>query len=183
MTDVSQGQWRWPLPDDWEPDGLWCVCITIPADQQYFDRLTGALGLLTISKSWFPDATRQGPKTVAETWEHALYLNPFDLDMDCITIPNPITTDPAAAADQAAALITLFYQHIVSELNACAGTVESCSGCVDSIMTELSAYGATDGVRGALSRLCADLNADPSHRADYETDCPYVPLLTTSKRR
>lgn len=183
MTDRADGQWRWPLPDDWEPVGTWCVQITIPADQQYFDRLTGALGMLTLSKAWFPDPTGQGPRTVAATWEAALYMNPFNLNENCIVVPTPVITSPEQAADQAAALFILFYQYIVGQLNTCATSEPLCDGCVDTIMGELASYGATEAVRGALGRLCRDLNADPTGRADFETDCPYTDQFADLKTK
>jgi hypothetical protein len=183
MTDVSEGQWRWPLPDDWEPEGFWCVQLTIPGDQQYFDRLTGALGLLTLSKSWFPDPTRAGPAAVAYAWENALYLNPFIVTENCIAIPPIPIPDEAAAADQAAGVFIKFYAYLVDQLNTNAPTEPDCPDAVDGIMTTLAPYGATDAVRGALQRLCTDLQAPGVRRASYVLECPYVPLFDDLKAK
>jgi hypothetical protein len=173
MTDRADGQWRWPLPDDWEPEGTWCVTITIPADQQYFDRLTGALGMLTLSKAWFPDPTGQGPKAVAAAWEAALYLTPFQLNETCIVTPSPPIPDQAAADDAAAAVFTVFYQYIAGQIIGCAHTLGDCGNCVDDLMTTLGPYGASDAVRGALQRLCTDMVNDPAAAGEFATDCPY----------
>jgi hypothetical protein len=166
--------WKFPLPDNWTPDGVWCVQLTIPADQQYMDIFTGVVGALTEGKPFQPDVTGTGPGIVAKTWEAALYRQPFAVSQSCFVPENiPITT-PEQGADTAAGIFTSFLMPLVAEMNACAPTVGDCEGCVDTIMGELAPYGANDAVRGALMRLCRDLNADPTHRPDYEHKCIYL---------
>lgn len=175
MANNADRIWHLSLPDNWTPEGLWCVCITIPADQQYMDALTGALGSLTIQKTWARDPTRTGAKTVAKTWENALYINPFQVNTGCVVIPVPPIPDQAAADDAAAAVIQVFFQHIAAQINACATTLDACGPCVDDLFAELTPYGATEAVRGALSQLCAAMNGPESaSRTTYETDCVYT---------
>jgi hypothetical protein len=174
MTDPRDQYWKFPLPDDLEPDGFWCVTVAIPGDQQYMDTFAGAIGALTQWRAFPPDATRAAARTVAHTWEVALYRNPFIVVQGCQNPEPPPIPDQAAADDQAAAIIILLFQHVVSELNSCAPDSAHCAGCVDSLMSELAPYGAGDAVRGALVNLCRDLNAlGSTQRAQYETDCPY----------
>lgn len=168
--------WRMDLPDDWSPAGFWCVQIVIPGDPQYMTALGGALGALTLSKTWFKDPTGAGPETVAETWENALYMTPFTVQEGCIVIPPPPIPDEAAAADWSAAIIQLFAEHVIGELNTCAPGPSYCAGCVASLMTELAPYGAGDAVQGMLAKLCQDLTGlSGSARAAYATDCPFIP--------
>lgn len=173
MSKKDNQLWKYPLPDDWAPDGTWCMQITVPADQQYVDIVCGALGALTQSKPFQPDATGAGPQAVAEAFEAALYIVPFILSQTCIVTPIPPIPDQAAADDAAAAIFTVFFQHIIGELNTCATTFGACGGCVDTLVTELTPYGASEAVRGVLNDLCSNLNQNPSTRAEYETDCVY----------
>ncbi len=169
--------WRLTLPDDWSPEGFWCVQIAIPADQQYMDALTAVLGLLTIQKTWARDDTRTGARIVAKVWRDALYTSPFQVSTNCFIVPVPPIPDQDAANDAAAAIITLFYRHVVHSLNVCATTQALCNGCVDSLMGELGPYGAGDAVRAALSQLCTGLNQlTPSQREEYETDCRFIAM-------
>lgn len=175
MTNFEQLGWRLDLPDDWEPAGFWCVGLTIPAGQQYMDSLTAAVGALTLSKTWARDPTGDGAPTVAHTWENALYMNPFTVQEDCIVISPPPIPDDAAAKDWSAGIIQLFFQGVITHFNTCAPGPGDCAPCVDSLMTALAPYGATDAVRGILARLCQDLNTKtPTERAAYETDCPFI---------
>lgn len=174
MTTDKQ-LWKYPLPDDWTPVGYWCVQITIPADQQYMDILTGALGALTQSKPYQPDVTGDGPAAVAYAWEQALYSTQYSVNQGCIITPQPITTTEAEAQDWAAGIITNFFQRIAGEFNTCASAPGDCAGCVDTVYGELEPYGATVAVRAQLSALCNHLTAlSPTERAQYTTDCVYV---------
>jgi len=170
--------WRLPLPEDWEPDGVWCVSFQIPAGDDYAEALRAAVGLLTLPKTYERDITETGAATVANTWQQVLYAAPMQVEENCVVPPVLPIPDADAAGDAAAAVIRVFWQHIVSELNSCAPTSGDCDGCVDTIMTELAPYGASDAVRGALVRLCADLNAASSgDRADLEDDCAYTDVF------
>lgn len=182
MSKKGGQLWKYPLPDDWTPTGYWCFTCVVPADQQYVDIVTGALGALTQPKPFQPDVTGQGPAAVALAFEKALYLMPFILSETCGPMTQPPIPDEAAAADAAAAWITVFMQYLVTTINGCASVPGDCSGCVDSIMVDLTPYGANDAVRGALSRLCADLTAAPGTRGDYETDCVYMAQFNDFKQ-
>lgn len=182
MSKKDGQLWKYPLPDDWTPTGYWCFTCVVPADQQYVDIVTGALGALTEPKPFQPDVTGQGPAAVARAFEKALYLMPFILSETCGPMTQPPIPDEAAAADAAAAWITVFMQYLVTTINGCASVPGDCSGCVDSIMVDLTPYGANDAVRGALSRLCADLTAAPGTRGDYETDCVYMAQFNDFKQ-
>jgi hypothetical protein len=166
--------WRLPLPADWEPEDYWCVSFQIPAGEDYVQALSAAIGLLTISKTFERDETHTGAATVARTWERAIYLAPMTVNETCVPVaPIPIP-DAAAAADASAAIFKQFYRVILHELNTCAPTTEDCAGCVDTLYATLTPYGASEAVRGALMRLCADLNTlTTEQREDYETDCPW----------
>lgn len=175
MTEDVTRIWRLPLPDDWEPEEYWCVSFSIPAGQQYVQALSAAIGLLTIAKTFDRDITGTGAKTVAATWERALYLAPMSVNENCTPVPVPPIPDEAAAKDAAAAVIIQFYQHIIHELNTCAPSPEYCGACVDDLFASLVPYGATEGVRGSLANLCTKLNemTGPEREA-YEADCLYV---------
>ena len=177
MTDNTR-IWRLPLPDEWEPTDYWCVSFQIPAGTDYVEALSAAIGLLTISKTFERDETHEGAATVAKTWERALYLAPMVVNEDCSPLPIPPIPDAAAAADQAAAVFTMFYRHIVTTLNTCAPTVDDCGPCVDDLFDTLVAYGASEAVRGALADVCRKLNdIPPGDRGIYEEDCPYTDLF------
>jgi hypothetical protein len=146
------------------------------------DALTGALGLLTLQKSWMKDETGDGAPTVAHTWENALYMNPFSVQEDCPVFSPPPITGEEDAADWSAAIIQLFAEYLVDQLNTCAPSLSNCPDCVVSLMTSLAPYGAGDAVQGMLSKLCQDLNAlSPEERAAYVDDCVYLPLFNNLK--
>jgi hypothetical protein len=166
--------WRWALPDDWEPVGTWCVQVTIPAGEQYVEALAGALGLLSVQKSWARDDTRTGARIVAKTWRDALYINPLAVSENCYTFPTPPAPTQPDADDAAAAIFTVIFQHWVRYLNLHAPTPAGCANAVDDLFAELAPYNATQAVHGALSQLCDALNGDAEARASFETDCPYM---------
>lgn len=179
MPNWEQYVWRWDLPDNLEPDGFWCVTITIPGDQQYMDALTGALGLLTLSKSWARHDGDADARTVAHTWENALYMNPFAVVQDCPTAEPPPIPDLAAAKDQAAGIVNHFWANIITYLNSCALNADDCASCVEDVMALLTPYGANDATRGILSKLCSDLNGLTTEaRAAYQTECVWTPEFT-----
>lgn len=168
--------WRLPLPDDLEPEGLWCVQFQIPAGDDYVQALSATLGLLTIAKTFERDETHVAARTVSHTWENALYISPMNVNEVCIVTPTPPIPDQAAADDQAAALFITWFQHFVTMFNACAPSSADCAGCVEAAMVELGPYGAGGAVKGVLDRLCRDLNdMTPEQRAEYEDNCIYVP--------
>lgn len=69
---------RFPLPEQLEPEGLMCVKLYIPNDPQYLSTLTGLLDVLTWSKSFARDETKEGAATVSRTWERALLAFPIE---------------------------------------------------------------------------------------------------------
>lgn len=68
---------RFPLPDDWEPEGTRCVIVNIPDDPQYLATLTGLLDLLKWSDNFARDDTKEGAATVCRTWQKALEAQPL----------------------------------------------------------------------------------------------------------
>lgn len=75
MTDLLPIP-RFPLPDNWSPEGVVCVRITIPDDQQYLGQLIGLLDGLAWSTAFERDPTKTGAATVARTWKAALESQP-----------------------------------------------------------------------------------------------------------
>lgn len=73
---------RLALPDDWSPDELDCVQITIPHGAGYFEQLSAVLALLTWSKSFDHDDTHQGAATVSRTWFNALNSTPYRISQN-----------------------------------------------------------------------------------------------------
>lgn len=71
-----------PLPDDWEPEGIVCVTVPVPDDAQYIAALVGLLDLLKNSRSFARDATATGAATVSRTWQAALDSVPIKIG-DC----------------------------------------------------------------------------------------------------
>lgn len=68
---------RFPLPDEWEPDGTRCVIVRIPDDAQYLATLTGLLDLLKWSDNFARDDTKTGAAVVCRTWQTALEIQPI----------------------------------------------------------------------------------------------------------
>jgi len=173
MKSEATRIWRLGLPDDWEPDGYWCVSFQIPAGDQYVEALSAALGLLTLSKTFERDETHEGARTVAQTWKRALMIAPIAVEENCVVVEPIPVPDAAAAADISAAIFTQFFQYVAREINTCATSPDLCGACVDALYGDLTPYGASEAVRGALSQLCNQLNSNPSTRAEYEFDCRY----------
>jgi hypothetical protein len=166
--------WRWSLPDDWEPEGVWCVVVHIPAGEQYVEALAGALGLLTVQKYWQRDATRTGAKTVAATWRAALYSAELQI-IDCpIIVPTPEIPDQEAADDAAAAIIQILFEWVVTEMIDCIDQEVERDECVQNLMVILGPYYAGEEARTALENTFDALaEAEAGLRATYATDCPY----------
>lgn len=182
MAHNTDAIWRLPLPENWEPEGTWCVTIPIPADQEYMDRLTAALGLLTIQKTWARDDTRTGAKTVAYTWEQALYSVPFQVDMRaCHVEPYP-ASNPTEAATAAATTITNFVIAIVTSAVTAVDLGTSCEDWTAAMIAQLQPFGSTDGIVDALGRVC-DAVSDKSEpdREPYTTECAYVDMFASMK--
>lgn len=68
---------RIELPDNWEPDGVMCVRVMIPNDQQYLAILTGWLDQLKWSKVYARDETLTGASIVSRTFQSALESQPI----------------------------------------------------------------------------------------------------------
>lgn len=68
---------RFPLPDEWEPEGIRCVIVSIPDDPQYLATLTGLLDLLKWSDNFARDDTKTGAAIVCRTWQTALETQPI----------------------------------------------------------------------------------------------------------
>jgi hypothetical protein len=166
--------WKFPLPDDWTPEGYWCLTITIPADQQYADIVYGALGALTQPKPFQPDETGDGPELVAAAFEAALYIRPFALTEDCYVVPNPPITGEEGAADWSAAIIVQWFEAVAGDINAGLAASQDCETIIEGIMIGLAPYGAGESVRGALGQVCNALSAlSPTEREQYAGDCAY----------
>lgn len=175
MVHRADAIWRLKLPDDWEPTGYQCVTLQIPAGEQYLHAFSAAVGLLTIQKTWARDDTRTGAKTVAKTWENALYIMPWSVSDTCAVIAVPPITNQDDADDAAAAVILQFFVPIIHTINTLAPTSAGCSTAVDAVMADLADYGADSATRGQLERLCADLNElPPADRLNYELGCPQI---------
>lgn len=71
---------RFPLPDDLEPDGTWCVKIRIPADQQYLGVLIGLVDMLKWSRNFARDASGTGAAVVSRTWQQAIESEPIEVE-------------------------------------------------------------------------------------------------------
>ncbi len=153
------------------------MVVHIPAGVQYVEALGGALGLLTIQKSWQRDTTRSGAKIVASTWRKALYSAPFQI-IDCpIIIPPPVIPDEDGANDAAATIIQVLYEWIVQQMIDCITAEVDRDECVDSIMVLLGPYYAGESVRVALRNVFDGVEAlAAAARAAYATDCPYQGL-------
>lgn len=81
MTDYLKIA-RFPLPDDWQPEGTVCVNLNIPNDPQYLETLSGLVDALMQSSSFDRDPTRTGAATVARTWKAALLSAPIEMGCD-----------------------------------------------------------------------------------------------------
>jgi len=68
---------RFPLPEEWEPEGTRCVIVRIPDDAQYLATLTGLLDLLKWSDNFARDDTKTGAAIVCRTWQSALEMQPI----------------------------------------------------------------------------------------------------------
>jgi len=75
---------RFPLPDDWSPEGYMCARVIIPNDPQYLETLTGLIDALRQSRTFARDETKTGAATVARTWDRALNQAPILASEDCL---------------------------------------------------------------------------------------------------
>src|SRR5690349_3955068 len=73
---------RFPLPDDWSPEGIVCLSIPVPNDSQFIAALIGITDQLKYSFNFARDDTRTGAATVARTWREALASQPITI-VDC----------------------------------------------------------------------------------------------------
>jgi len=67
---------RFPLPDNWTPEGMICATFVIPDDPEYLAVITGLVDELKWSRSFARDETGTGAATVARTWQTALESQP-----------------------------------------------------------------------------------------------------------
>lgn len=91
MTDYLRGA-KFPLPDDWMPEGYICVKVVIPDDPQYMATLTGLLDELRQSKNFARDSTGTGAAIVSRTWDRALNQAPV-ISEDCEMVAFRINPD------------------------------------------------------------------------------------------
>lgn len=85
---------RFPLPEDWEPEGTICAVFVIPNDPEYLATITGLVDELKWSRNFARDETGTGAATVARTWKAALESQPvntqecdmptFRVNSDCL---------------------------------------------------------------------------------------------------
>lgn len=68
---------RFPLPDEWEPEGTRCLRVIIPDDDQYQAIIVGLIDHLKWSTAYARDDTKTGAATVARTWKQALLVEPI----------------------------------------------------------------------------------------------------------
>lgn len=80
---------RFPLPNDWSPEGTRCIAVTIPDDDQYQAIITGLIDHLKWSKNYARDATKTGAATVSRTWQAALELTPIVQGCGAMLRQNP----------------------------------------------------------------------------------------------
>ena len=114
---------------------------------------------------WIMQATTDG-----EEWHDALDT------CACPTEPlfPPTFADEAEAAIAAGGMIRTFQEHVVQHMLDCIAESVSKAECVDSMMSELTPYGAGGAVRATLGNIWEQVSAsaDPDQ---YATDCPYLP--------
>jgi len=67
---------RFPLPENWEPEGTICATFVIPDNPEYLAAITGLVDELKWSKSFARDETGTGAATVSRTWAKALESQP-----------------------------------------------------------------------------------------------------------
>lgn len=94
---------RFPLPENWTPEGTICATFVIPDDPEYLATITGLVDELKWSKSFARDETGTGAATVARTWQAALESQPvftqgcdmpdFRLNESCLLEVNCGTDD------------------------------------------------------------------------------------------
>lgn len=105
---------RFPLPENWEPEGVTCVSFVIPDDPEYLAVLTGLVDELKWSRSFARDDTGEGAAIVSRTWAKALETRIFQtgecdvaqirvnpdcsVDVNCGTVEDP-DWQPVLTAD------------------------------------------------------------------------------------
>lgn len=182
MSDPLIPTWRMELPDDWEPSYMWCVQFRIPGGVQYVAALAGAVGALTLEKTWERDDTGLGAKTVARTWDNALGGQQFNVQqLDCQFIPPSVSTDEDRA-NLAAGIIQDFIELLMTSLVTALGGSTTQAEWIAAVQADMQAYGFPSGAEGALMGLWDAMSAVPSiDRPPYLTDCQYIDQFTGIK--
>lgn len=175
MSNDFERIWHLSLPDDWHPGYFWCVTFRIPGGVQYVEALTAAIGLLTKTKTWARDNTREGAKTVAATWEEALYERPMDVQqLDCIWL-GPTVTTPEDRANVAAAIIQQVFIYLVQTIIDAIAASQTKIQWIEARAAEWQWYGFNPSTALQLGHLWDAVEAlSPTERAAYVDDCVYM---------
>jgi len=114
---------------------------------------------------WITQASTDG----GETWHDAIDTCACD---DMAPLFPPDLSDPQDAEDAAAGMIRSFQQHIVDHILDCISEETSKTDCVNSIMDELSPYGAGGSVRATIGNIFEQVSGDAG-AGQYAEDCPW----------
>ena len=171
--------WRLSLPDDWHPGYFWCVTFRIPGGVQYVEALSAAIGLLTKTKTWARDDTREGAKTVAATWEEALYERPIDVQqLDCIWL-GPVVSTPEDRANVSAAIIQQVFIYLIQTIIDAIAASQTKIDWIEARAAEWQWYGFNPSAAAQLGHLWDAVEAlSPTERVAYAEDCVHIPEFT-----
>jgi hypothetical protein len=73
---------RFPLPQNWTPEGTVCVLFRVPDDMEYIHAIIGLVDMLKWSRNFGRDPTATGAAIVSRTWQAALEAQPVQIG-DC----------------------------------------------------------------------------------------------------
>lgn len=67
------------LPENWEPEGVICVCVPCPDDPQFVSMVIGMVDNLRWSSLYARDETHNGAAIVSRVWDAALRSRPISV--------------------------------------------------------------------------------------------------------
>lgn len=71
MSGNNSANNRFPLPDEWDVEGVVCMVIPVPDDAQYIEIMRGLIDTLTWQRSFNQHPTENAAYQVSRTWQRA----------------------------------------------------------------------------------------------------------------